>query len=92
MSPHHIQPPAVYVPPPPEPKETRRKRGVRGTGAASEVEEAGESAEPAPVSNAQIPAHSRPVEAVERRIPSTTGHLSDDTLKMLLEAQEKRER
>jgi hypothetical protein len=39
-------------------------------------------------SAAALPLHSTPAESVERRIPSTTGKLSDGTLKELLLAQE----
>ena len=92
MSRHHITPPAVYMPPPPKPKETRRKRGVGYSQAAGETEEAGESDETAAAKTARaagVPQHQIPVEAAERRIPSPNGKLSDDTLKAMLEAQER---
>ena len=92
MSRHHILPPIVYTPAPPKPKKAERRRGVgyvKGKGATDETEEAGEVFGTAPVRTAPaLPQHSTPVEAAERRIPSTTGKLSEDTLKALLEAQE----
>ncbi|MCC8957467.1 hypothetical protein H8B02_29705 [Bradyrhizobium sp. Pear77] len=42
-------------------------------------------------SAAVLPQHARPVETVERRTPSPNGKLSDDTLRAMLEAQEKLE-
>ncbi|WP_024517650.1 hypothetical protein [Bradyrhizobium sp. Tv2a-2] len=91
MSRHHILPPIVYTPEPPKPKEARRRRRVGyaqsadTTDEATEVDEAGTAA---PVYDAALPQHSRPVEAVERRASSTTGKLSEDTLKALLAVQE----
>ena len=89
MSRHHILPPIVYTPEPPKPKEAKRRRRVgyaEGASAADETEETSESG--GPVYNAAQPQHSRPVEAVERRNSSTTGKLSEDTLKALLAVQE----
>jgi hypothetical protein len=94
VSRHHILPPVVYTPPPPKPKEAKRRRtvgSVHGTSAASsadETEETGEVATPAPP-HAATPQRQTPVEATERRAHSTTGNLSDGTLKALLEVQEK---
>jgi hypothetical protein len=92
VSRHHILPPIIYTPAPPKPKETRRRRGVgytEGTGEADETVETSELSQSAPArSAAALPQHSAPPEAVERRIPSTTGKLSDGTLKELLLAQE----
>jgi hypothetical protein len=92
VSRHHILPPIVYTPAPPKPKETRRRRGVgytEATGEADETEETSELAHPAPARGAAaLPQHSMPAEAAERRIPSTTGKLSEGTLKAMLEAQE----
>lgn len=92
MSRHHILPPIVYTPAPPKPKKAVRRRGVgyvQGTDDAGETEETGEVSGTAPARTAAaLPQHSTPVEATERRIPSTTGNLSEDTLKALLEAQE----
>jgi hypothetical protein len=92
VSRHHILPPIIYTPAPPKPKETRRRRGVgytEGTGEADETAETSELSHPAPARGAAaLPQHSTPPEAVERRIPSTTGKLSEGTLKELLLAQE----
>ena len=94
MSRHHTLPPIIYTPAPPKPKKTERRRGVwsvKGKRAADDVdaaEETGETANAAPARNASpLPQHS-PVEAAERRIHSTTGNLSDGTLKAMLEVQE----
>lgn len=92
MSRHHILPPIVYTPAPPKPKETRRRRGVgyvQGNGDADETEETSEATNAAPARGVlALPQHSTPVEAAERQMPSTTGNLSDGTLKAMLEVQE----
>ncbi len=92
MSRHHMLPPIVYTPAPPKPKETKRRRGVgyaQGTGEVDETEEAGEASNTAPPRGAAaLPQHQTPVEAAERRVHSTTGNLSEDTLKAMLEMQE----
>jgi hypothetical protein len=96
MSRHHILPPIIYTPAPPKPKETRRRLGVGpagdvdGTEEAGDVEETGETrafaaTRPAPP---PLPDTSTSIEGAERRIPSTTGKLSEGTLKELLLAQE----
>ena len=97
MSRHHTLPPIIYTPAPPKPKKTERRRGVwsvkgKGKGAADDVdatEEAGETSHAVPARNASpLPQHSTPVESTERRIHSTTGNLSEGTLKAMLEVQE----
>jgi hypothetical protein len=92
VSRHHIMPPAIYTPPPPKPKETKRKRSVGYASSAGEVEEPGETKETVAAKAARaagVPQHQIPVEAAERRIPSPNGKLSDDTLKVMLEVQER---
>ena len=94
VSRHHITPPAVYTPPPPKPKETRRRRGVGYTqaagaaGEADETEEIGGVSRASPRGAAAQPQNQIPVEATERRLHSTTGKLSEGTLKAMLEMQE----
>jgi hypothetical protein len=95
VSRHHILPPIVYTPAPPKPKKTERRRGVghlKGKGGvdeADETEETSEVSHTAPAKGAAaLPQHSRPVEATERRVHSTSGKLSEETLKELLIAQE----
>ena len=93
MSRHHTLPPIITTPPPPKPKPTRRRRGigfVYGAGAADESADVVDGA--AVRSAAVLPQHARPVEATERRLPSPNGKLSDDTLRAMLEVQEKQEK
>ena len=97
MSRHHILPPIIYTPEPPKPKKAERRRGVgyaSGTDAADEADETGETGEvfasggPARATAPPPQNPFAPVEGAERHIPSTTGKLSEDTLKELLLAQE----
>ena len=92
MSRHHILPPIVYTPVPPKPKETKRRRGVgfaQATGDVDETEETSEASDTAPArGTATLPQQQTPVEATERRLHSTTGNLSEGTLKAMLEVQE----
>jgi hypothetical protein len=94
VSRHHTLPPIIYTPAPLKPKKTERRRGVwsvKGKRAADDVdaaEETGETSHAPPARSASpLPQHS-PVEATERRIHSTTGNLSEGTLKAMLEVQE----
>jgi hypothetical protein len=94
VSRHHTLPPIIYTPAPPKPKKTERRRGVwsvKGKRAADDVgetEEVGETSHAVPTRNASpLPQHS-PIEATERRVHSTTGNLSEGTLKAMLEVQE----
>jgi hypothetical protein len=95
VSRHHILPPIVYTPAPPKPKKTERRRGVghlKGKGAVDEADETNEASEVSHTAQAKgaaaLPQHSRPVEATERRVHSSTGKLSEETFKELLLAQE----
>jgi hypothetical protein len=94
VSRHHTLPPIVTTPEPPKAKETRRRRGIGGVWrkrATDESEEA-EDIDDGPPLRASPRSNSAPlgtpVEAAERHIPSTSGKLSADTLKIMLEAQE----
>jgi hypothetical protein len=96
VSRHHILPPIVYTPEPPKPKEARRKRGVGTTRGGGLTDETGETEESSDVSRttqprteSALPQQQSPIESAERRIPSPNGKLSDDTLKAMLEVQEK---
>jgi len=90
VSRHHTLPPIVYTPPPPKPKPTRRRRSVGYAYGAGASDEATDVEGGAPVCSAQVaPQHARPVETVDRRTPSPNGKLSDDTLRAMLEVQEK---
>jgi hypothetical protein len=94
VSRHHTLPPIIYTPAPPKPKKTERRRGawsVKGKGAADEAdatEETGETSHAASARSASAPPQHFPIEAAERRVHSTTGNLSDGTLKAMLEVQE----
>ena len=94
VSRHHTLPPIVYTPAPPKPKKAERRRGVwsvkgkRATDGAEATEETGESSGTAPAQGASPLPHSIPVDAAERRVHSTIGHLSEGTLKAMLELQE----
>jgi hypothetical protein len=98
MSRHHILPPIVYTPEP-RPKKTEnrpktsriQKKGVAASGEAGEAEETSEVFVSGTTARAVVHAPQdsfTPIESAERRIPSTTGKLSESTLKELLLAQE----
>ncbi|UFX46081.1 hypothetical protein HAP47_0005030 [Bradyrhizobium sp. 41S5] len=90
MSRHHTLPPIITTPPPPKPKPVRRRRGIGHAYGASAADESADIADGAAVRSAPVlPQHARPVETVERRVPSPNGKLSDDTLRAMLEVQEK---
>ncbi|UGA43847.1 hypothetical protein HU230_0037345 [Bradyrhizobium quebecense] len=90
MSRHHTLPPIVYTPPPPKPKPAQRRRGVGYAYGASAADEAMDVEDGAPARSEQVaPQHARPVEIIERRVPSPNGKLSDDTLRAMLDLQEK---
>lgn len=93
VSRHPTLPPIMTTLEPAPLRETRRKRSTggvwakRATDATDETEDASESARPAS-SRSATSANGTPIEAVERRVPSISGKLSDDTLKTMLELQE----
>jgi len=96
MSRHHIQPPIIYVPQPrPKKIENRKSRiQMRASGSiedADEIEETYETAGPSRTSapdNKSPPQNFPAIEGSEHKPPSTTGRLSDNTLKALLQVQE----
>jgi hypothetical protein len=92
VSRHHMLPPIVYTPAPPKPRKVGRRRNtatIQGKRAATGVDETAEVSDAAPAHGATaVPQHSLPIEAAERRIHSTAGNLSEDTLRALLQVQE----
>ena len=92
MSRHHTLPPIVYTPAPPKPRETRRRRGVGSAQDIYAADETEETSAPALPTSArgtgQASQNPAPLDAAERHIPPTTGNLSADTLKTMLEVQE----
>ena len=72
----------------------RRRRAIggvwrkRATDDSDEADEIGDGAHLASAQRSSQSPPGTPVEAAERRIPSLSGKLSDDTLKAMLEAQE----
>jgi hypothetical protein len=88
----HSMPPLVTTPEPARAKETRRRRAVGNmrhrcaTGEPDEADDIDDIPRPPPRSS-QSPVRT-PIEAAERHIPSPSGKLSADTLKVMLEAQE----
>lgn len=94
VSRHHTLPPIITMAEPPKPQGPRRRRGVGGVWrkrAADESEDAdeiGDDLHPQSAQRSRQSSFDSPVDATERRIPSTSGKLSDDTLKAMLELQE----
>jgi hypothetical protein len=91
MSRHHMLPPIVYVPQPkPKKIETRKSRiQMRVAGAVGAVGETDETYQPAgPTIAGLLLQNFSPIEGAENKPPSTTGLLSDGTLKAMLQAQE----
>jgi hypothetical protein len=90
VSRHHTLPPIVYTPAPPKPREARRRRGVgsaQDSYATDETAETGAPTQPT-FTRGTEQASPAPFEGAERHIPPTTGNLSADTLKTMLEVQE----
>ncbi|SHK30585.1 hypothetical protein SAMN05444159_2949 [Bradyrhizobium lablabi] len=97
MSRHHILPPIVYTPvPKPKKAESRpktgrlQKKGAAASGEVGDLEETGEvgAFAAARAATHPLPDTSTSIGAAEQRIPSTTGKLSESTLRELLLAQE----
>jgi len=95
MSRHHIMPPLVYVPQPkPKKIETRKSRiQTRSSGKVEDtgdVEETYEPIEPgrSTLFGSSAPENFLPIEGSEDKPSSTTGRLSESTLKVMLLAQE----
>lgn len=88
MSRHHTLPPTVTTPEPATAKASQRRRGAgsvwrrRITGEADAADDIDDIPRLPPRSSQPS------VEAAERHIPSPSGKLSADTLKVMLEAQE----
>jgi len=96
MSRHHILPPIVYTPPPkPKKIETRKRRIQVGTaGTIDEMDEAGETHEASgfgpstPVGHQLMPQNFAAIEGSESKPQHPRGRLSENTLKVMLLAQE----
>jgi hypothetical protein len=96
MSRHHILPPIVYVPQP-KPKKIEPRKSRVYTRSTGSIDESGEVEEtyqpigpdrPAPAGNKPALENFVPIEGSESKPPSIIGRLSEDTLKVLLLAQE----
>jgi hypothetical protein len=99
MSRHHIQlPPFLYVAPP-KPKKLEQRRSLRriqfrsagsikDSDDAAEIDEQIGLGQPASANN-PVSDNSSPIEGSERKPKSTSGRLSQDTLKEMLWVQEK---
>jgi hypothetical protein len=96
MSRHHMLPPIVYAPPPkPKKIETRKRRiQVGGAGTVDDMDETGETHETTgfgpsrPAGNKPPLQNFSPIEGSERKPQHPKGRLSENTLKVMLEAQE----
>jgi hypothetical protein len=88
MSRHHMLPPIVYVPQQkPKKIEARKSRiQMRVAGAVSETEKTYQPI--GPTIAGLLLQNFSPIEGSENKPPSTTGLLSDGTLKAMLQAQE----
>ena len=96
MSRHHMLPPIVYAPPPkPKKIETRKRRiQVGSAGTIDDLEEIGETHEAAgfglatPAGNRLPLQNFSAIEGAENKPHYPRGRLSENTLKMMLQAQE----
>jgi hypothetical protein len=100
MSRHHMLPPIVYVPQP-KPKKIETRKSRIYTRSAGSIEESGDVEETyqpvgfdrsAPAGQKPALENFSPIEGSENKPPSATGRLSEDTLKVMLLAQELKER
>jgi hypothetical protein len=93
MSRHQMLPPIVYTPPPAPKKIETRKRRIQ-VGTAGEMDEAGETHEASgfgpstPAGNKPPLQNFSPIEGSEQKPQHPRGRLSENTLKVMLEAQE----
>jgi hypothetical protein len=92
MSRHHILPPIIYVPQP-RPKKLEPRRGriqLRAAGAIAGTDDVEEVDDLNGLGHATSAANKPPLEPIfgAERKPSGTGLLSEDTLQVLLLAQE----
>jgi hypothetical protein len=96
MSRHHMLPPIVYVPQPkPKKIESRKSRiqvrsagGIEDTGETEEACQPAGPDQPAPATSTLLAPNFSFIEGSEKKPPSTTGLLSEDTLRALPQAQE----
>jgi hypothetical protein len=98
MSRHHILPPIVYVPQP-KPKKIEPKKSRIYTRSAGAIEDSGDVEEThqangfdrsLPAGQKPEPENFAPIEGSERKPHSTTGRLSENTLKAMLLVQEEK--
>jgi hypothetical protein len=98
MSRHHVQlPPITYVPQP-KPKKIERRRSLRGFQIRSDgsIKDADDTAEideklglPSTSANKPLQNNFSPIDGSERKPKSTSGLLSQSTLKVMILVQEK---
>jgi hypothetical protein len=96
MSHHHILPPIAYTPPPkPKKIETRKRRiNVGDAGTIDDMDETGETREATGFGQATQAGNKPPmqnfsaIEGAERKPQHPRGRLSENTLKVMLQAQE----
>ncbi|HLJ01700.1 MAG TPA: hypothetical protein VKT76_18460 [Bradyrhizobium sp.] len=92
MSRHHMLPPVIYTPPPPKKIETKKRR--IGVGASDELDETAQthetvgSGQSAPIANKSLQQNFPEIENSDRKPQGPAGRLSQDTLTVLLRAQE----
>jgi hypothetical protein len=93
MSHHHMLPPIIYTTPPKPKKIETRKRRIN-VGATDDMEETGETkqatgfGQSAPAAGKPPLPNFTPIEGSEQKPQHPRGRLSENTLKVMLEAQE----